>query len=171
MVEKIYFSYNKIHKLVKALHRQIEESGFNPDIIVAIGTGGFIPGRIIKTYLNKPLLTVGVKYYDDNNQPIDRPQKIQWIDEIEKKLKDKKILLIDEIDDTRTTLAYCLNELYQQAPEEIAVAVLHLKKKEKSADFPSQLNRYFVGEEIEDHWVYYPWDAEDIDAHEKLCKE
>ena len=47
MDEKFYVSYNTVHKLIKKLAQRIEDSGFDPDVIVAIGSGGFIPARII----------------------------------------------------------------------------------------------------------------------------
>lgn len=171
MDDKLYFSYKSIHKTVALMAANIEKAGYKPDVIVAIGTGGFIPARILKTFINKPVFTVGLKFYDDNNQPIDRPQKIQWIDEVEKKLIGKSILLVDEIDDTRTTLAYCLRELLRYNPREIAVAVLHMKIKPKRDSFPEGIKHYFVGKEIEDKWTYYPWDAKDIDEYNKIVDE
>ena len=90
MTEKLYFTYQHIHKLVKKLVDDINTSGYMFDVIVAIGTGGFIPASILKTYINKPILTVGIQYYDENNNPSESPEKIQWIDEVERKLKGKK---------------------------------------------------------------------------------
>ena len=162
--EKIYLTYNMIHKTIKKLAEEIIDSGFNPDVIVAIGTGGFIPARIIKTFISRPILTVGLSLYDKNNKPKPAPEKIQWIDEVEKKLKGKKVLLVDEVDDSRTTLEYCLRELLSDEPDEIAVAVLHNKIKEKRGVIPGEINRYFFGDELPDKWICYPWDAVDIDA-------
>ncbi len=165
-VKKHYFTYNDIHRTVKKLAQEIQSSGFNPDVIVAIGTGGFIPARILKTFIGRPILTVGLSYYDENNQPKAAPEKIQWIDEVETKLKGKKILLVDEVDDSRVTLEYCLRELLSHQPSEMAVAVLHNKKKEKRGVIPAEIAGYFAGEILEDEWICYPWDAEDIDEQE-----
>ena len=165
-VTKRHFTYNEIHRTVAALAREIQASGFDPDVTVAIGTGGFIPARILKTYLKKPILTVGVKLYNDDNEMAEGPQKVQWIDEVERKLRGRKVLLIDEVDDSRTTLAYCLRELLRHEPAEIAVAVLHCKDKKKKDVIPPQVTRYWAGQHLEDFWIVYPWDAVDIDAHE-----
>ena len=166
---KRYFSYNEIHRTVAALAAEIQASGFEPDVTVAIGTGGFIPARILKTFLKKPILTVGVKLYNDDTNQMggDGPKKVQWIDEVERKLRGRKVLLIDEVDDSRTTLAYCLRELLSHQPAEIGVAVLHCKDKPKNDEFPEAIKRYWVGQHLRDIWVVYPWDAEDIDLHEK----
>jgi hypoxanthine phosphoribosyltransferase len=169
--EKYYLTYNRVHQTIRKLAQMVEASGYDPDVIVAIGTGGFIPARIIKTYLDRPILTVGLKLYDENNKPMDAPRKIQWIDEVESKLAGKKILLVDEVDDSRVTLEYCLRELLRHKPAEIAVAVLHNKRKEKKGAIPDEIGRYFVGEELEDLWVCYPWDAIDILEQEQLASE
>ncbi|HUX11635.1 MAG TPA: phosphoribosyltransferase [Spirochaetia bacterium] len=170
MEDKLYFTYADIHNTVRELAGVIGRSGFDPDIIVAIGTGGFIPARILKTYIDRPILTVGLKLYDENNRPASSPRKIQWIDEVEKKLSGKRILLVDEVDDSRITLEYCLKELLTHHPAEVAVGVLHNKKKEKRGTYPAAVKRVFFGSEIEDRWVVYPWDAVDIYAHEELAR-
>jgi hypothetical protein len=171
MEDKLYFTYAHLHNTVRGLAREIADSGFDPDVIVAIGTGGFIPARILKTYLDRPILTVGLKLYDENNRPAASPRKIQWIDEVEKRLPGKRILLVDEVDDSRVTLEYCIKELLSNRPAEVAVGVLHNKKKEKRGSYPPEVTKIFVGSEIEDRWVVYPWDAEDIYAHEKRARE
>ncbi len=167
--EKYYLTYNEIHETIKGLAKTVKKSGFEPDVIVAIGTGGFIPARILRTFLYKPILTVGLAYYDMNNKPSDIPKKIQWIDEVEKKLTAKKILVVDEVDDTRVTLEYCLRELLSHNPDEIAIAVLHNKQKEKQGTIPTAVSHYFAGREMEDKWICYPWDAEEIEEQDRLA--
>ncbi len=169
--DKYYVTYNSIHKAVKDLSVQVIESGFDPDVIVAIGSGGFIPARIMKTFINRPIFAVGISYYGVDNQHMEVPQKIQWIDEVEQKLTGKKILLIDEVDDTRATLSYCVKELLRHNPEEVAVLVIHNKLKAKDAEFPEEVKRYFPAREIDDRWIKYPWDAEDIEAHDQCEKD
>ncbi len=149
--------------------REFQASEFEPDVMVAIGTGGFIPARILKTFLKMPIFTVGITYYDEQNRPQERPKTIQWIDEVEEKLEGKRVLLVDEVDDSRVTLEYCLRELLHHRPKEIAVMVLHNKQKKKRGSFPDEIEHYFVGEEVPDSWICYPWDAEDIDRHDALA--
>jgi len=166
---KRHITYNQIHKTVSGLAEKIRSTNFETDVIVAIGSGGYIPSRMLRTFIKKPILTVGVAYYDVDDRPMDAPHKIQWIDEVEKKLKGKKILLIDEVDDSRVTLEYCINELLSHEPEEIAVMVLHNKNKEKKGIIPPQVSHYFAGEQLSDEWIVYPWDAEDIEAHDQMA--
>jgi hypoxanthine phosphoribosyltransferase len=167
---KYFLSYESIHQTVRALAERIAASGFAPDLFVAIGSGGFIPARILKTFLGKPILTVGITYYGPDNKPAETPRAIQWIDEVEKKLEGKRVLLVDEVDDSRVTLEYCLKELLRHGPAEIAIAVLHNKKKEKRGKLPPEVRHYFAGVELDDKWICYPWDALDIAAHEKISR-
>jgi len=167
---KYFLSYENIHCTVRSMAEAITASGFDPDLIVAIGTGGFIPARILKTFLGKPIFTVGISYYGADNKPAKTPRTIQWIDEVEQKLRGRTVLLVDEVDDSRVTLEYCLRELLRHGPAEIAVAVLHNKNKEKRGCIPGEVHRYFVGENLEDRWICYPWDALDIEAHEMTAR-
>jgi hypoxanthine phosphoribosyltransferase len=168
-MEKYHFTYQDIHRTAKYIAERVEESGFAPDIIVAIGSGGFIPARMLRTFIGKPILAVGLAYYDDQDKPTQLPRKVQWIEEAEQKLAGKRILLVDEVDDSRTTLEYCIRELMRHGPSEIAVAVLHDKKKEKRGIIPPEVKRYFAGLTIEDRWVCYPWDAQDIEEHDRAA--
>ncbi len=160
-----YFTYTQMHRLVENLAIQIKDDGFNPDFMIAIGTGGFIPARILKIYLNKKVLTVGLSYYTDENTRLETIQRIQWLDDDKTKLKGKKVLLVDEVNDTGGTLEYTLKELLQCEPKEIAVIVLHDKKKQKKGIIPPEINKYYVGEYTGPGWIHYPWEASDIDYH------
>ena len=170
VLDKIYFSYNAIHDTVKVLAGKVRASGFDPDVIVAIGTGGFIPARILKTYLKKPILTVGLVLYGDDNKSKQSPMILQWIDEGEKRLTGKRILLVDEVDDSRITLGYCVRQLFRHSPAEIGIAVLHNKRKVKTGTIPAEVKLYVAGAEIDDRWICYPWDALDISEHEALAQ-
>jgi len=167
-MEKLYITYNQIHETVKSLSQEIISADFKPDLIIAIGTGGFIPARMIKTYLNRSIQTVGIAYYDLNNIPSEKPVITQWLDGADEKLKGKKILLVDEVDDSRATIGFCLEELQKHDPEEIAVMVIHNKKKKKAREIPPQIRHYFIGENFDDQWICYPWDAENIAEHDSL---
>jgi uncharacterized protein len=166
---KIFVRYADVHHLVEKIARDIKASGWEPDVIVAIASGGFIPARILKTFIRKDVYAVGLRRYSDDPgeapQPV--PKKIQWIDEVERKLSGKRVLLVDEVDDTRVTLAYCARELLLSGASEIRVAVLHQKEKRKEAALPAEVKTIYQGAVVADAWIKYPWDALDIDAHER----
>lgn len=161
---KLFVTYEDIHRHCLKIAGDIRNDGWEPEVIVAIASGGFIPARILKTFLKKNIYVVGLQRYDDDHAVRPIPLKIQWIDEVEKKLAGRRVLLVDEVDDTRVTLAFCLGELFRHHPSEIRVAVLHQKKKPKEASFPPGVKVY-QAVELDDVWIKYPWDALDIDLH------
>lgn len=170
-MDKYYWTYEDIHETVRDLAGMVGASGFEPDVIVAIGSGGFIPARILRTFIKKPILAVGVAYYDADDRPTDTPRTLQWIEEAERKLAGKRILLVDEVDDSRVTLEYCVKELLRHGPAEVAVAVLHNKDKEKRGALPAEVRHYYAGRTLDDIWIVYPWDAADIRAHDEAARE
>ena len=60
---KCYFSYAQIAQTVSASVPEVE--AFAPDVFVAIGGGGFIPARMLRTEVKKPILAVSLELYDD----------------------------------------------------------------------------------------------------------
>jgi uncharacterized protein len=56
-----------------------------------------------------PIINFGIKYYDSKNNLTQTP--IIYQDIIKEQINNKKILLVDEIDDTRTTLKYALQKI------------------------------------------------------------
>lgn len=165
---KLYLSYEYLHELVKVCADAMKNRDFKADAIVAIGAGGFFPGRILRTYTGTPILAVSIQLYDDTtNKPKDKPEKTQWISEgqVEQYIRGKNIIVIDEVDDTRTTLAYCCKELIDlHQPKAVSAMVLINKKKEKRGVFPKEVT-YFAGADIEDIWCKFPWDALDVSQY------
>ena len=60
---KVFFSYAQIHETICGLVPRIK--AFAPDVIVAIGGGGFIPARMLRTEIKAPILAVSLELYDD----------------------------------------------------------------------------------------------------------
>lgn len=150
---------------------------FNPDVIVAIGGGGFIPARMLRTELRVPILAVSLELYDDETLTA-RTQvvKKQWFDETSgsgRLVRGKRVLIVDEVDDSRTTLQFCVEEIMTtNAPSAMAVVVVHNKDKPKRGVLPDDV-QYFAGETVPDMWNCYPWDAHAYDRsirdHEALA--
>merc|ERR1719265_1624430 len=136
---RVYFSYAQIHKTITSLKDKILE--WKPDVMVAIGGGGFIPARMLRTEIKVPILAVSLELYDDATKTA-RTQvvKKQWFDEtsgVGKQVRGKRVLVVDEVDDSRKTLEYCVRELQDtNSPSAIAVAVVHNKLKEKKGTLP-----------------------------------
>ncbi|CAF1264701.1 unnamed protein product [Didymodactylos carnosus] len=198
---KVYISYNQIHETIRtAVEKSDLIKTFQPTLLLAISAGGFLPTRIlrniIKHYGGKtlPIQTIGICLYDDDNVDVDfdmrQIRKTQWLtydknNQLAVNLQGQNILIVDEVDDTRTTLSYVVNELKhdidQQRQEKtteewtepkIGIFVVHNKGKEKRAQLPDEImkNAYFVGKEVGQEWIVYPWDAINIEEHTRLAE-
>lgn len=168
MVQKVWYSYDEIHRVVKQIAAKIQDAGVHYDAMIAIGGGGFIPARMLRTFLDVPIYAVTTAYYlnETDGATADTIRKIQWLDPIPETLIGKNVLVVDEVDDSRTTMEFVLRELQNDGFAQIGVAVIHNKLKEKVGKLPENI-AYFSGLEIEDWWINYPWDAVDIDAHNR----
>lgn len=169
----VYYSYEQVHQTLADLATRMRAEGLAFDCMVAIGSGGYIPSRILKTYLGCPIFSVTVAHYNEalREKSSREPQVIQWLSVDEAGLRGKKVLLVDEVDDTRSTLAFCSKRLLNNdGLTSLAIAVLHNKRKPKCDDIPEGV-MYYAGEEIDDHWVVYPWEATDIKEHLRKAQQ
>jgi hypoxanthine phosphoribosyltransferase len=162
---KLRFTYNDIHLLVEKSVPMINQ--FKPDYIIAIGTGGFIPARILRKHVKVPFYAVIVKLYDDVTDQMGQvPEKIQWLSDAQMaSLHGKNVLIVDEVDDTRKTLAYCCREIKHAGPAKVGVFVVHNKNKKKDDKLDDDVI-YMPGDTLPDKWIIYPWEADDIIDHD-----
>lgn len=163
---KLYLTFDKICNDIKNLGNSILYSNQTYDAILTISGGGLIPARLLKTQLklNIPIYSVGISFYIEEKKK-KRPFVFQWLREEEIIfLKNKRILIVDELSDTMGTINFLLNNLVNKGfrPENMGVAVLYDKKKKKIwtpvIDNFELGENYFAAEIIEDKWVVFPWD-------------
>lgn len=156
----------------------------------------FFPQRTFlkkKNNKNISIQAIGLSLYEDleiwkaaNQGKDSEPEviKTQWLnfDSSETSLIGRTILIVDEVDDTRRTLAYAVRELRKDLEKEaaklvelgkeipetkIGVFVLHNKLKDKREVLSDDImdGRYFACKQMPDQWLVYPWDALDIEEH------
>jgi len=209
MVQKVYVTYNEVHKLCQEAAVRILND-FQPQLMIAIGGGGYVPARILRSHLKKPgspnipIQAIGLSLYEElptkepsgTSTPGDveavgtRVTRTQWLDFTSlgemKNLVGKRILIVDEVDDTRTTLEYAVKELEKDVEEArqklgytgekttFSIFVLHNKDKQKKGHLPDALlneNRYLAARTVGDVWICYPWEATDIDEHDEMARK
>ncbi|CAF0772364.1 unnamed protein product [Adineta steineri] len=197
-VNKIYISYNQLHDIIRqTVQRTNLVKTFSPTLLIAISAGGFLPTRILRNIIkceiggkSLPIQTIGLCLYESEKHEI---YKTQWIstdlknDSWAVSFNGQHILIIDEVDETRTTLSYAVSELEKDIEKQrnickenneewiepkLGVFVVHNKTITKRANLPEDLmkNSYFVGENVGGEWIVYPWDALDIDDHTRLAE-
>lgn len=205
--DKMYISYNNVHQLCQESADKIKK--FKPDLIIAIGGGGFVPARMLRSFLREPgqpnirIMAIILSLYEavDTGNSSDAEKigteviRTQWIDYKQSKidLVGKHVLIIDEVDDTRTTLHYAVSELKRDVEEQckaknadpnstgnanpedtkFSIFVLHDKEKPKRADLPKEImdGYYHAARTVPDSWIAYPWESTDIVTHTRKAIE
>ncbi|CAN8097925.1 unnamed protein product [Discula destructiva] len=200
MAEKLYVTYNDVHKLCQESAEYILNN-HQPQLMIAIGGGGYVPARILRSFLKKPgmpnipIQAIGLSLYEqlstDNvvEEPGKKVTRTQWLDLTSlgemKNLIGKKILIVDEVDDTRTTLEYAVKELEKdveaarqklgvEGKTEFSIFVLHNKDKPKKGSLPQDMiddGRYMAARTVGDEWICYPWEATDIEEHDENARQ
>jgi len=141
-------TWAKAYSLGKILSRKIMSSGYKPDIVVAIGRGGYVPARIVCDFLSIMNLTgVAVQHWG----AAEKKGKAKITAPLNMKIKNKNVLLIDDITDTGETMAVVVKYLKKQKPKNIRTGVL--EHKAVSFFVPD----YFAHKIVKWRWITYPW--------------
>lgn len=135
--------------LSRTLAFQIRESGFKPDMIVAIGRGGYMPARILSDYLGlMDLASMRILHYRGAHK---EPQaKVRF--PLNADPKKRRVLLVDDVSDTGDTFNVAMDHIQNRGkPTEIRTVALHHKT---TASFIPDFYAKII---TEWRWLIYPW--------------
>ncbi len=144
-----YISWSKAIEYCYKLASLLLDAGESPEVIVAISRGGLIPARIVSDILGvDELVVVRSRFWGIggriHNEPVVESFKSHGF-------KDKKILVVDEVVDTGSTMSKIVRILYDYGAVEVKTAVLHYKSTSafKPDYYVEKLDRWV--------WIFYPW--------------
>jgi len=153
-VKKIALSWDECLGYSQALAGLIKgRTGAPYDLIVSIARGGWIPARLIAKHLNiRELVSYGVRSYNDE----DEQEKVVVYQDFPKNIdtlvRDRHVLIVDDIADTGKTLRTAYDILLKLHPKTLATACTHFKKR-------STIEPKFYIHEVEDTtWIEFPWE-------------
>ena len=144
-------SWDDVEKAAQQLARKIKDSGFDPDVLIGITTGGLFPlAMLAKRFTGKSIYTVTTKrHWDDTNDWI----TIEYMPAVD--LAGKSVLLIDEtthIGTTIQTMADVLRTQYKVGCVKTATLAANHDVSESWPDY------YVLAERGE--WILFPWEDE-----------
>jgi hypothetical protein len=142
-------SWDYAISLSRSLAAMIRASRFRPDIVIAIGRGGYVPARIVcDRLLMTDLTSIKIEHWGTAAHKLDQA-RVRF--PLSVNVKGKDILVIDDITDTGETLMAAREYLALFAPGEIRTGVL--QHKTSSAFQPD-----YYAELLSDwKWIVYPW--------------
>lgn len=145
-----FVSWPEAIEMSEALGRRILESGFKPEVILAISRGGLVPARIISDVLDVDnIVTVAVKYWAVAERRAERPILYHGVEP--SVIGGRKVLVVDEVADTGATLKLIADLLNVMGVAEAKTAVLHVKS---TSGFTPDFYAERVAEWV---WISYPW--------------
>lgn len=141
-------SWAESYALAKKLARKIKCSHYRPDMVIAIGRGGYIPARIVCDFLSiEELTSIRVAHWHS----IEKKERAKLVFPLRVNIKNKKVLIVDDLTDTGETLVEALRHVKKKMPKEVKTAVLQHKI------ISSFVPDYFAHEIVKWVWIIYPW--------------
>lgn len=144
-------SWEDFHGLCKAL--AVAAYAFQPEIILAVGRGGFYPGTLVAHILQVELYPVRLSRRVNDIATYQTPQ---WLVEPPPLVAGKRVLIVDEISSTGETLTLVKQKIASLGAAEVKVAVLYAHSW--GVDVPDYIGL------ISDSLLLNPWDREVLRA-------
>ncbi len=151
----------------RKLAKRIIESGYQPDVIVAIARGGVTPARLLCDYLGvMDLLSIKVEHWVETAGHLE-DAVVKY--PLTADLRGKRVLLVDDICDTGRSIIVSKRYLMEHnKPLELRVATMQFIKPvaEITPD-------YYVDEVLDWVWYMYPWNymEDTINLIKKILQE
>jgi hypoxanthine phosphoribosyltransferase len=146
-VGMLRISWKDFHGLCKGLVVAI--SSFQPEIILPIGRGGYYPGTLIAHLLQVELFPIRLSRRVDDIVTYQSPK---WLVMPPKTVKNRRVLIVDEICSTGETISIVKEKVTAMGAQAIRSAVLYAHRK--GASVPDYIGL------ITDALLLNPWDRE-----------
>lgn len=144
-------NWSQIQRMLLRQARKICQSNFKPDVIVGVCRGGWVPARFLSDLLcNSNLANIKVECYRNIEETAKAPELMQHISA---DVRDKAVLVVDEVADSGRTLRIVVAHLNAQGANEVQTATLYYK--------PHSVFKPNYYEIETDRWVVFPWDVKE----------
>ncbi|GAB6946507.1 phosphoribosyltransferase [Vulcanisaeta sp. JCM 16161] len=144
-------SWDEIAEWARLLSMKIKDSGWLPDIVVAIARGGYAPARLVCDYLGiTDLISLQVVHWPSTAQVAEKAY-IKYPLSVD--LSGKKVLVIDDIVDTGDSIQLA-KEHIERNNRNVEVRTAALQWISTVAKFKPD---YWAIEVRDWTWFVYPW--------------
>ena len=147
-LEFLFLSWDDVQRLSEKESDLIMDSGYKPDLMIAISRGGFDPARIVSDQLNiRRVASLQIIYYRGLNTRKEEPEVLFPLNA---QIEGLKVLVVDDVSDSGNSLIVVKKYVEEKGASEVKLATLHHKPWSKF--MPD-----FYAEEV-DKWIIYPWE-------------
>lgn len=152
MPEKLpctFITWEEVYNLCHQLARQLRKTNFRIDVIVAIGRGGYVPGRVLSDMLGINDLT---GFTMEHYQGAYKQHEAFVKSPLNADVNGRNVLLIDDVCDSGDTFEIGIEHIrHSSAVNEMRTAALHHKSVSK------YIPDFYAEEVNEWRWLIYPW--------------
>ena len=142
----------------RELTQQIVDSGWIPDLIVAIARGGLIPAGAIAYAMDvKAIGTMNVEFYSGIGETLEEPQLLPPLMDVSA-MDGKRVLVVDDVADSGKTLKMVMDLIDEHgltldgsAAVRVEARSAVIYKKPVSIIEPDYVWAYT------DKWINFPW--------------
>ncbi len=172
---KVFVSADNLLLDSYRLGRQILDSEFKPDYLVALWRGGTPVGIAVQEFLTyhgvkTDHIAIRTKRYD--NTKVDKANKEIVVDQleylVERVVPESRVLFVDDVFDTGLSLQKVLEVLRERArfntPEDIRIATVYYKPKRNETKGKKLKPDFYVHEK--DAWIVFPHELGDSSLDE-----
>jgi hypoxanthine phosphoribosyltransferase len=151
LAEKEVLSWELFGTACRELATQVADSGFEPEILIAVARGGLLPGGGLSYALGVKLTdAITVEFYTDVHETLPDPVLLAPLLDTDS-IKGRRLLVVDDVADSGRTLALVL-ELLREHGAECRSAVIYAKSR-------SEVDPDYVWRRT-DEWIVFPWSAQ-----------
>jgi hypoxanthine phosphoribosyltransferase len=144
-------TWNQIYSMLLDLADRIRKDNFKPDIIIGVSRGGWPPARVLSDLLDNPnLANVRAEFYLGVAETKGEPVITQ---PISVNIKNKKVLIVDEVADTGKSLKLVKEHIAQQKPLQARTATVYCK--------PWSIVAPDYYEKETSRWIVFPWEVKE----------
>ncbi len=149
-VKKNYFTTIQMRNALIQIEDQMVHSNWMPNIVLGINRGGCIPGVYLSHRIKTPHEVLDIRLRDHSTKPD--------LSTLEKAYAfQKKILIIDDINDSGATFKY-IEENFGKGDGRIKfAAMIHNKPSKAKVDYQG----YEIDKSKNPAWIVFPWEEWD----------
>ena len=149
-------SWENVYLVSRKLAEKIKRSGYQPDIIIGLARGGWVPARNLCDFLGvKDLVSLKMEHWGVTATP-DGEAKVKF--PIKLNLSGKNVLVVDDCSDTGKSLVEAKKYVEKLRPKQARTATMQIFDTTPKEGIPD-----FYVEKIPWIWVIYPWNmTEDL---------
>ena len=149
--EKEVLTWGRFGSACRELAQQVADSGFCPEVIIAVARGGLLPGGALSYALGVKLSdAINVEFYTDVHETLPDPVLLAPMLDTEN-IRGRRLLVVDDVVDSGRTLELVL-DLLREVGAEARSAVLYAK--------PTTIMEPDYVWKSTDLWIAFPWSAE-----------